>query len=101
MPKLVLASTSKYRRALLDRLGLSYTTAAPRVDEDGAKAESLEALALQLAVAKAESCAGGHPDAYVLGSDQLVDLTARSWASPARWRRPRSSCASSRAAATG
>jgi septum formation protein len=74
MPKLVLASTSKYRRALLDRLGLSYTAAAPRVDEEAAQAESLDALALHLAVAKAESCAAGHPDAYVLGSDQLVDL---------------------------
>lgn len=74
MPKLVLASTSKYRRALLDRLGLSYTAATPRVDEEAAKAETLDALALQLAVAKAESCAGAYPDAYVLGSDQLVDL---------------------------
>jgi septum formation protein len=74
VPKLVLASTSKYRRALLDRLGLSYTAATPRVDEEAAKAETLDALALQLAVAKAESCAGAYPDAYVLGSDQLVDL---------------------------
>jgi septum formation protein len=74
MPKLVLASTSKYRRALLDRLGLSYTAAAPRVDEEAAQADTLDALALQLAVAKAESCAASHPDAYVLGSDQLVDL---------------------------
>ena len=74
MPKLVLASTSKYRRALLDRLGLSYTAATPRVDEEAAKADTLDALALQLAVAKAESCASAHPDAYVLGSDQLVDL---------------------------
>jgi septum formation protein len=74
VPKLVLASTSKYRRALLDRLGLSYATATPKVDEEAAQAGSLDALALQLAVAKAESCAGGHSDAFVLGSDQLVDL---------------------------
>ena len=82
MPKLVLASTSKYRRALLDRLGLSYTAAAPRVDEEAAQAETLEALALLLAVAKAESCAGAHPDAYVLGSDQLVDLDGEKLGKP-------------------
>ena len=82
MPKLVLASTSKYRRALLDRLGLSYTAAAPRVDEEAAVAETLDALALQLAIAKAESCAGAHPDAYVLGSDQLVDLDGEKLGKP-------------------
>ena len=82
MPKLVLASTSKYRRALLDRLGLSYTAAAPRVDEEAAKADTLDALALQLAVAKAESCAAAHPDAFVLGSDQLVDLDGEKLGKP-------------------
>jgi septum formation protein len=82
VPKLVLASTSKYRRALLDRLGLSYTAAAPRVDEDAAKADTLDALALHLAIAKAESCAAGHPDAYVLGSDQLVDLDGEKLGKP-------------------
>ena len=82
MPKLVLASTSKYRRSLLDRLGLSYTAATPRVDEEAAIAETLDALALQLAVAKAESCAAAHPDAFVLGSDQLVDLDGEKLGKP-------------------
>ena len=72
MHKLVLASTSKYRRALLDRLGLSYSTHAPKVDEEAVDPKlSLEEVALFLARAKAES---GPADAFVIGSDQLVDL---------------------------
>jgi septum formation protein len=74
MPKLVLASTSKYRRALLDRLGLPYVAAAPKVDEETVVAPTLAEVAIALARAKAESVAGAHPDAYVLGGDQLVDL---------------------------
>lgn len=73
MPKLVLASTSKYRRALLDRLGLSYSACAPKVDEEDVDGSlSVDAIALQLAQRKAESVAA--PDAFVIGSDQLVDL---------------------------
>jgi septum formation protein len=71
---LVLASTSKYRKALLDRLGLSYSTVAVKIDEELTDAPSLDEIAIRLAVAKAESGAASAPDAYVVGSDQLVDL---------------------------
>ena len=75
MPKLVLASTSKYRRALLDRLGLSYTSHAPKVDEEAVAPElSVDAVAMQLARDKAQSVAAACPDAHIIGSDQLVDL---------------------------
>jgi septum formation protein len=77
MPKLVLASTSKYRRALLDRLGLSYSACAPKVDEEDVDASlSVDAVALQLAQRKAESVAtqSSTQDAFIIGSDQLVDL---------------------------
>jgi septum formation protein len=75
MPKLVLASTSKYRRALLDRLGLSYSVHAPKVDEESvAPGLTLDAIALQLAQDKAASVASAAPDAHIIGSDQLVDL---------------------------
>jgi len=75
MPKLVLASTSKYRRALLDRLGLSYTAHAPKVDEEAVAPElSVDAVAMQLARDKAQSVAAACPDAHIIGSDQLVDL---------------------------
>ena len=82
MPKLVLASTSKYRKLLLDRLGLSYTAANPRVDEEAFTAPALDALALLLAKAKAESVAASHGDAYILGSDQLVDLAGERLGKP-------------------
>jgi len=75
MPKLVLASTSKYRRALLDRLGLPYSALAPKVDEEDVAPElSPDAVALQLARDKAGSIASAAPDAFIIGSDQLVDL---------------------------
>jgi septum formation protein len=75
MPKLVLASTSKYRRMLLDRLGLSYSAHAPKVDEDAVPPGAApDAVALQLAREKAESVAAAAPDAHIIGSDQLVDL---------------------------
>ena len=82
MPKLVLASTSKYRKLLLDRLGLSYTTVSPRVDEEALTAPTTEELALALAKAKAESVAAAHPDCFVLGSDQLVDLAGERLGKP-------------------
>lgn len=76
MGRLVLASTSPYRRALLDRLGLAYTAAAPRCDEAAYAALGLppDELATTLARTKAESVRGDFPDALVIGSDQLLDL---------------------------
>jgi septum formation protein len=75
---LVLASTSPYRHALLERLGLPFRCVAPRVDEEALKAERAgeapEALAGRLALAKAASVADAFPDATVIGSDQLVAL---------------------------
>lgn len=76
MPELVLASTSRYRRELLDRLGIPYTAAAHRCDERATAAglDDPERIARVLARAKAQSLAADHADAFVLGSDQLVDL---------------------------
>ena len=74
--QLVLASTSRYRASLLERLGVSFTAAAPLCDEDALKDPSLplDQLALLLARAKARSLAPHHPDAFVLGGDQVADL---------------------------
>lgn len=71
---LILASTSIYRRELLDRLGLPYQALPHRVDErqEAPAGGSPEEIALHLAVAKAKSLADG--TAHVLASDQLVDL---------------------------
>ena len=71
---LVLASTSRYRRELLQRLGLDFTVQAPDVDETPADGEAPHALALRLALAKAQAVAALHPEAVVIGSDQVADL---------------------------
>lgn len=74
MNALVLASTSRYRRDLLARLGLPFTTSRPDVDETALPDESTEALAVRLAHAKAWAVATQYPDAWVIGSDQVADL---------------------------
>jgi septum formation protein len=73
-PPLVLASTSVYREALLSRLALPFTTAAPGIDETALPGESPAATARRLAEAKARAVAANHPRALVLGSDQVADL---------------------------
>jgi len=76
MPSLVLASTSRYRRELLARLGLPFEAVAPACDEEALKDPELgpRELAQLLARAKAISVAPRFPDAYVLGADQLVEI---------------------------
>ena len=71
---LVLGSTSRYRRALLDRLQLPFEIASPHVDESAQPGESPRALALRLALAKARAVAARFPGAIVIGSDQVADL---------------------------
>ncbi|MBS0609184.1 MAG: septum formation inhibitor Maf [Proteobacteria bacterium] len=71
---LVLGSTSRYRRELLARLGLPFDVAAPAVDESPLAGEAPRALAQRLALAKARAVAAQHPDAVVIGSDQVADL---------------------------
>jgi len=78
-PRLVLASTSTYRRALIERLGIAFEAAAPLCDEEALKRPGLSPreLALMLARAKALSLSPSHTGAYILGSDQLVDLDGK------------------------
>ncbi|MFM2254331.1 MAG: septum formation inhibitor Maf [Pseudomonadota bacterium] len=72
--KLVLGSTSVYRRELLARLRLPFIVAAPDVDETPLPGEAPAALARRLALAKARAAADTHPDCIVIGSDQVADL---------------------------
>lgn len=72
--KLVLGSTSVYRRELLARLRLPFIVAAPDVDETPLPGEAPAALARRLALAKARAVAYMHPDCIVIGSDQVADL---------------------------
>ena len=72
--RLVLASTSRYRSELLQRLRLSFTVRAPGVDEQSLPGETPRALALRLALAKADAVADLDRDAIVIGSDQVAEL---------------------------
>jgi septum formation protein len=72
MNPLILASTSPYRRMLLERFGLPFETVRPEVDEAHIAGENPSERALRLAVAKAEAVAARHPDAVVIGSDQVA-----------------------------
>jgi septum formation protein len=83
-PRLVLASTSAYRRELLGRLGVGFTALAPLCDEEALKiaGEDPAAQALRLAEAKAASLRAQAPDAFVLGGDQLVSFQGRCLGKP-------------------
>jgi septum formation protein len=71
---LVLASTSRYRRELLQRLNLPFEVCSPEVDETPQPGEAPAALARRLALAKAEAVARLFPQAIVIGSDQVADV---------------------------
>jgi septum formation protein len=73
-PDLILASTSRYRRLLMERLGLPFRAVAPACDEEALKDPALppRQLAEHLAEAKAASIAVQEPTAVVIGSDQLA-----------------------------
>jgi septum formation protein len=76
MPEpLILASTSRYRRELLERLGVPFTCVAPRCDEEALKDPALapQALAEHLALAKAESLRAESPQAVIIGGDQVCE----------------------------
>lgn len=82
-PRLVLASTSPYRRELLARLGLPFEAIAPGVEEDAAPGEPLARLAARLAASKAAAVAAAQPDGcWVLGSDQVADLDGQPLGKP-------------------
>lgn len=74
MPPIILASTSIYRRELLSRLRLPFTTTKPNVDETRLPGEAPPALAARLALTKAQAVAQQHPNAIVIGSDQVAHL---------------------------
>jgi septum formation protein len=80
--KLILGSTSVYRRALLERLRLPFAVAAPQVDETPLPGETPAAIARRLALAKALAVAGQHPECIVIGSDQVADLNGQPLGKP-------------------
>lgn len=87
--KLILASTSRYRRDLLARLRLPFESVAPDVDETPLPGETPEQLCTRLSVAKAEAVALRFPDALVIGSDQVADLGGQALGKPGNRERAR------------
>lgn len=80
--RLVLASTSPYRRELLARLGVPFEVAAPDVDETPLPGESPDDTAMRLSLRKAQAVAARFPDSLVIGSDQVALLEGRQLGKP-------------------
>ena len=80
--ELVLASSSKYRAGLLQRLQIPFTTTAPELDETPEPNEAAEHLVQRLAAAKAKRVAQAHPSALIIGSDQVAVCDDRTLGKP-------------------
>jgi septum formation protein len=80
--QLVLASTSRYRKELLERFGLPFITARPETDETPLPGEHPAATAERLAVDKARAVAAAHPEALIIGSDQVAYLGEEQFGKP-------------------
>lgn len=80
--KLILASTSPYRRELLGRLGLPFEVANPQTDESNLSGETPENMALRLSEAKARAVADAYPDALIIGSDQVATVDGKIYGKP-------------------
>jgi septum formation protein len=81
-PALILASTSRYRRELLERLRLPFSVVSPGVDEAALAGEAPAALARRLSRAKARAVAARQPEAVVIGSDQVCELDGQALGKP-------------------
>lgn len=82
-PRLILGSTSRYRRELLQRLGLPFGVQAPEVDETPRPGEATADMAMRLALAKAQAVAAQNgDDVVVIGSDQVADLAGQPLGKP-------------------
>ncbi|CAG0968795.1 7-methyl-GTP pyrophosphatase [Methylophilaceae bacterium] len=81
-PNLILASSSVYRRELLEKLRLPFTTVSPHVDETPLQEEPPQATALRLAQVKARKIAETHADALIIGCDQVATLDGKQLGKP-------------------
>jgi septum formation protein len=81
-PRLILASSSRYRRDLLERLRVSFDVIAPGVDETPLDGEAPEATAVRLSIAKARAAGAQAPGALVIGSDQVATCDGRQIGKP-------------------
>ncbi|MBN1826501.1 MAG: septum formation protein Maf [Candidatus Eisenbacteria bacterium] len=88
-PELILASTSPYRRMLMERLGLPFRAAAPGCDEEGLGHLPAGERATMLAARKAAAVSSLFPEAVVIGSDQIVEVDGETLSKPGTRERAR------------
>ena len=81
-PKIILASTSPYRRELLSRLGLPFEVSNPDTDESRLPGEAPEAMALRLSESKARAVAEAFPGSLIIGSDQVATVDGKIYGKP-------------------
>lgn len=91
--ELVLASSSPYRAQLLHRLGVPFESAAPNIDETAGPQERPAELVERLARQKAAAVAGQHPQALIIGSDQVAECGGRILGKPGTAERARAQLA--------
>lgn len=77
MMKLILASTSPFRKTILEKLGITFETASPDVDETALANESPQTLVERLSIAKAKAVADTTKNALVIGSDQVAVIDGK------------------------
>lgn len=82
LPNIILASGSRYRRELLERLGVAFEAWSPDVDESSLTGEKPRDTAVRLARSKAEAAATRWPRALIIGSDQVADLDGKAIGKP-------------------
>ncbi len=75
--QLVLGSTSPFRRELLSRLGFDFITASPDIDETPKPNETPDSLVVRLAKLKASAVSSDHPEALIIGSDQVATIKGK------------------------
>lgn len=80
--KIVLGSTSPFRKTLLERLRIDFVCDSPNVDETPLENEPVEEMVVRLAVAKARAIEANHPDSLIIGSDQSAVLDGEKLSKP-------------------
>jgi MAF protein len=80
--KLVLGSTSPFRKALLERLHIDFECDSPDIDETPLPDEAIEDMVVRLAIAKAQAISARHPDSLIIGSDQSAVLNGEKLSKP-------------------
>ena len=80
--KLVLGSTSPFRKTLLERLHIDFVCDSPDIDETPLENEPVEEMVIRLAIAKAQAISARHPDSLIIGSDQSAVLNGEKLSKP-------------------